>query len=209
LPDALQVLLSGAALGFSIAAPPGPITALSANQVLSRSWLSGWLVMLGATAADAIFFVLTYYGVATLVTPEERGVLFVLGGVLLLYLALSTVRNARRLNPGSSPPQSDRWTSSSMGKFPFLMGLSMGLTNPYQLGWWVAIGAGMVADFGASVAAGFFVGILSWTLIFTALVHEGVKRYQRLSPAIAYASAAIMAGFGLWFLAVGLLTTIL
>ena len=163
--------------------------------------------MLGATAADAIFFVLTYYGVATLVTPGERGLLFVLGGVLLLYLAFSTVKNARRLASGPSSSQSDRWSSSSMRRFPFLLGLSMGLTNPYQLAWWVAIGAGMVSDFGGSVAVGFFVGILSWTLIFTTLVHEGVGRYQRLAPVIAYASAAIMAGFGLWFLGVGFLTT--
>jgi len=209
LPDALQVLLSGAALGFSIAAPPGPVTAMSAQQVVTRSWLAGWLVMLGATAADAIFFVLTYYGVATLVTPEERGLLFVLGGVLLLYLAFSIVKKARRLESGPSPSRSDRWSSSSMRKFPFLLGLSMGLTNPYQLGWWVAIGAGMVSDFGGGVAVGFFVGILSWTVIFTAFVHEGVTRYQRLSPPIAYASAAIIVTFGLWFLGVGLLTTFL
>jgi len=164
--------------------------------------------MLGATAADAIFFVLTYYGVARLVTPGERGALFVLGGVLMLYLALSTFKRAGRQDTGSFPSRTNRWSSSPVGRSPFLLGLSMGLTNPYQLGWWVAIGAGMVAEFGASVAAGFFVGILSWTLIFTALVHEGVRRYQRLSPLISYASAAVMAGFGLWFLGVGLLTSV-
>lgn len=207
MPDALQVLLSGVALGFSIAAPPGPITALAAQKVASRSWLSGWLVMLGATAADAVFFVLTYYGVARLVTPSERGLLFVAGGLLLLYLAFSTAKSARRPEGSTSPSRSDRWSSSSMGKYPFFLGLSVGLTNPYQLGWWVAIGAGMVSEFGGSVAVGFFVGILSWTLIFSTLVHEGVARYQRLAPVIAYASAAVMAGFGLWFLGAGLLTT--
>jgi threonine/homoserine/homoserine lactone efflux protein len=165
--------------------------------------------MLGATAADGIFFVLTYYGVARLVTAGERGILFVLGGALMLYLASSIFKKARRRDIDLSLSRSNRWSSSSIGKSPFLLGLSIGLTNPYQLGWWVAVGAGMVADFGASVAVGFFVGILSWTLIFTSLVHEGVRRYQRLSPVIAYASAAIMAGFGLWFLGVGLSTTIL
>ena len=211
MPDTLQILLSGVALGFSIAAPPGPVTALSAQQVVSRSWLSGWLVMLGATAADGIFFVLTYYGVSELVTARERNILFVVGGVLMLYLAFSTLRRAGRPETGSSPSRSGRWSSSasSAGRSPFLLGLSMGLTNPFQLGWWVAIGAGMVAEFGGSVAVVFFVGILSWTVIFTAVVHAGVTRYRRLSPVIAYASAAIMAGFGFWFLGVGLLTTIL
>lgn len=206
--DAFQVFLSGAALGFSIAAPPGPVTALAAQQVVSRSWLAGWLVLLGATVADAIFFVLTFYGVARLVTPGERGLLFVVGGALMFYLAFSILRKVRR-REAASPPRPDRLTSSAIGRSPFLLGLSIGLTNPYQLGWWVAIGAGMVADFGGGIAAGFFVGILSWTAIFTAMVHAGVRRYERLSPIIAYASAAIMAGFGLWFLSLGLLTTIL
>ena len=206
MPDGVQVLLIGVALGLSIAAPPGPVTALSAQQLASRSWLSGWLVMLGATAADAVFFVLTYYGVARLVTPAERNLLFVLGGALMLYLALSTVKKATGVDGVSSPLDA---RSSLAETSPFLLGFSMGLTNPYQLGWWVAIGAGMVAEFGGSIAVGFFIGILSWTLIFTQIVHAGVTRYQHLSPAIAYASAALMAGFGLWFLGAGLLTTIL
>ena len=201
--------MSGAALGFSIAAPPGPVTALSAQLVVSRSWLSGWLVMLGATVADGVFFVLTYFGVARLVSPWERGVLFVLGGVLVLYLALMTVRTAGRRDGGLAPSRPGRWSPAAAGRSPFLQGLMIGLTSPFQLGWWVAVGAGMVADFGANVAIGFFVGIVSWTLIVTTLVHEGVKRYQRLAPVIAYASAAIMVGFGVWFLVVGLSTTIL
>ena len=207
MPETLQIFLSGAALGFSIAAPPGPVSALSAQQVASRSWAAGWLLMLGATAADGIFFVLTYYGVARLVTAEERGVLFVVGGALLLYLALATVRRAVRL-PWGSLSGSSRWTSSPVRRSPFLLGLSVGLTNPYQLAWWVAVGAGMVADFGGTVAIGFFVGIVSWTLAFTTLVHAGVRRYQRLAPAIAYASAAIMVGFAAWFLVEGLLTVV-
>jgi threonine/homoserine/homoserine lactone efflux protein len=205
--DAFQILLSGVALGFSIAAPPGPVLAMAAQQVASRSWLAGWLVLLGATVADAIFFALTFYGVTTFVSPALRGFLFVVGGALMLYLALSTVRNARGLKAGETLSRPSRWATS--GRSPFVMGLSVGLTNPFQLGWWVAIGAGMVAEYGTSIAVGFFAGILLWTVIFSALVDAGVARYERLAPVIAFASAAIMAGFGLWFLALGLLTTIL
>lgn len=198
----VQFLLTGAALGLSIAAPPGPVTALSAQRVASVSWLSGWLVMLGATAADGAFFVLTYFGVARLVTAETRGVLFILGGFLMLYLALSTARRAR--SP-ALPPLSNQGTASRRGRSPFLLGLAMGITNPYQLGWWVAIGAGMVEEFGPSIAAGFFVGILAWTLVFTWAMNASVTRYRRLAPAVAYASAVLIAAFGLWFLARGLL----
>jgi threonine/homoserine/homoserine lactone efflux protein len=190
----------------SIAAPPGPVTALAAQQAVSRSWLAGWFVLLGATVADGVFFALTFYGVARLVTPGEQRLLFVIGGALMLYLASSILKATRRRTVVSAS-RPGRWSSSWMRRFPFLMGLSMGLTNPYQLGWWVAIGAGMVAEFGGSVAVGFFVGILAWTVVFSALVHTGVRRYERLAPLIAYGSAALMAGFGLWFLGHGLLST--
>ncbi len=116
----------------------------------------------------------------------------------MLYLALSTVVRFRR-----EPIVSSRASPRARGS-PFLMGLSIGLTNPYQLGWWIAIGAGMVAEFGGDIAVGFFAGIVGWTLIFTTLVYKGVTRYERLARPIAYASAILMAGFGLWFLAAGI-----
>ena len=197
--------MAGVALGFSIAAPPGPVTALSVQQVVSRSWLSGWLVMLGATVADGALFVITYYGVARLATPEERDLLFVAGGALMVYLAIGIVRGARKPAAITEAATRGRFSRSSIGRYPFLLGLSIGLTNPYQLGWWIAIGAGMVAKFGGSIAIGFFVGIVAWTLILTTTVHAGVHRYGRLAPAISYASAAIIGAFGLWFLAFGLL----
>jgi threonine/homoserine/homoserine lactone efflux protein len=204
LAETLTVLLTGAALGVSIAAPPGPVAALAAQQVVSRSWLSGWLVLFGATVADGIFFALTFYGLARFVTPAIRDLLLIVGGVLMLYLAFSTVRNVGRPKEDTSPLRS-RWAVSQ--RSPFLLGLSIGLTNPFQLGWWIAIGAGMVATFGSSIAAGFFLGILAWTMIFSAIVHAGVTRYERVTPLIAYGSAAIMTGFGVWFLALGLLST--
>lgn len=189
----VQVLATGIALGISIAAPPGPVTALAAQQVVTRSWFAGWSVTAGATLADGVFFVLTYFGVARLVNAEERSVLFLLGGTLLFVLAVSTVARARR---GSSL----QGAAPRSARSPFIMGLTMGLTNPYQLGWWVAVGAGMVSEFGTGVAVGFFVGIVSWTLAMTWAVHAGAARYQGLVPAVAYAAAALMAGFGLWFI---------
>lgn len=196
----VQVLATGIALGISIAAPPGPVTALAAQQVATRSWFAGWSVTAGATLADGVFFVLTYFGVARLVTAEERSVLFLLGGILLSYLAVSTAGKARhRSSPQAAVP-------SRGGRSPLVIGLTMGLTNPYQLGWWVAVGAGMVSEFGSSVAVGFFVGIVSWTLAMTWAVRASVARYQRLVPAVAYASAALMAGFGVWFIVSAALT---
>lgn len=172
--------------------------ALSAQMVATRSWLSGWLVTAGATTADGLFFVLTYIGIARLVTAGERGLLFIAGGALMLYLAYSTAKRAVK------PPLEGG--EEARGRSPFLLGLTLGLTNPFQLGWWVAVGAGMVAEFGLNIAAGFFLGIVGWTIVFTSMVATGVARYRSAAPWISYTSAALMAAFGLWFLVDGGLT---
>ena len=66
----------------------------------------------------------------------------------------------------------------------------------------------MVADLGGSVVSGFFVGILSWTLIFSTLIKEGTTRYRRLAPLVNYASVIITAAFGVLFLLLGLSRTL-
>jgi threonine/homoserine/homoserine lactone efflux protein len=188
---AWQVFISGAILGLSIAAPPGPANAAAAYQA-TRSWWAGWTTLLGATTADGIFFLLTYFGLTALVSSGEvRNALFAVGGLFMFYLAFSTLKNARK-SPGLSASRADR--------VPYLLGLTIGLTSPFQLAWWIAVGVGMVTRFGGSIVAGFFTGIVAWTLFFSTLVHEGVSRYARVYPVLVGVSGVILLAFGGWFL---------
>ncbi len=189
--ESWQVFLSGMALGVSIAAPPGPVNAAATFQV-TKSWMAGWLTLLGATAADGIFFVLTYFGLTTLIANgEARDLLFVVGGAFMLYLAYSTLKLAKD-KPKSGPVRG--------GRYPFFLGLTIGITNPFQLAWWIAVGVGMVSTFGLSIVAGFFAGIVAWTLFFSTLLRAGLTRYQSVYPVLVYVSGAILLGFGVWFL---------
>jgi len=184
-----EIFLSGVVLGITIAAPPGPVNATAAQQV-TRSWLSSWLVLLGATTADGIFFILTYYGLTAFIASEEaRETLFLVGGALMLYLAIATLRSARR--PLESRKQRTR--------YPYFLGLSIGISNPFQLAWWVTVGIGMITTFGLSIVVGFFSGIVAWTLLFATLLHASIKRYERAYSVLVYASGVILAGFGVWF----------
>ncbi len=186
-----QVFLSGVILGISIAAPPGPVNAAAAYQA-TRSWLAGWTTLLGATTADGVFFLLTYFGItALLASGEARDVLFGVGGVFMFYLAFSTLRNAKHA-PSVRPQRS--------GRLPYFLGLTIGLSNPFQLAWWIAVGVGMITRFGPSIVVGFFAGIVAWTLFFATLVHEGVRRYARIYPFLVGVSGVILLAFGAWFL---------
>jgi threonine/homoserine/homoserine lactone efflux protein len=185
-------LLTGIVLGLSIAGPPGPVNATAAYEVGTKSWLSGWLVELGATTADGIFFVLTYYGLTKLIVGGRASqVLFLIGGFILLFLAYSTLRHAK------SAVLSRRPTSM---KSPYLLGLSVAVTNPYQILWWVTVGVGMVSNFGLSIVVGLFTGILGWTLLYTTALSIGLSRYQKAYPYVIYASGLVLAAFGVWFL---------
>lgn len=176
-------------LGISIAAPPGPVNAAAAYQI-TRSWFAGWSLYLGATTADGIFFLLTYFGFTALIASGEvRDLLFVLGGCFMLYLAFVTLESAK------SEPKA----AKKAGR-PYLLGLTIGLSNPFQLAWWIAVGIGMISTFGLSIIFGFFTGIVAWTLLFSSLLRAGISRYREVYPYIVYVSGAILAAFGLWFL---------
>ncbi len=190
--EQLTTLLTGVVLGLSIAAPPGPVNATAAYEVGTKSWLSGWLVELGATTGDGIFFVLTYYGLTKLIAGGRLSqALFLIGGFILLYLAYSTLRNARLKTISRS---------KSGRKSPYLLGLSVAMTNPYQIIWWITVGVGMVSNFGLSILLGLFAGILAWTVIYTTVLSVGLARYQKAYPFVMGASGLILAVFGIWFL---------
>lgn len=184
-----QVFLSGVVLGISIAAPPGPVNAAAAYQA-TKSWVAGWSTLLGATTADAIFFLLTYFGItALIVSGEARDLLFVLGGCFMLYLAFTTLKSA------NGAPRQDKKRGT-----PYLLGLTIGLTNPFQLAWWITVGIGMISTFGLSIIFGFFAGIMVWTLSYSTLIRAGIQRYREVYPYLVYASGTILVIFGVWFL---------
>ena len=147
---------------------------------------------LGALTADVTFFLITFYGLTRAIVGNEIGTaLFAVGGLIMLFMAFSTFRQAR----SKAGMKTGRQT-----RFPYLIGLSIGLTNPFQIGWWVTVGLGVLATFGLRILVGFFAGISLWFLAYTTSLAWAVSKYYRLYPYITYASAIALAAFGLWFL---------
>jgi threonine/homoserine/homoserine lactone efflux protein len=82
-------LAAGVVFGVALAAPPGPMNAVIAEESVLRGWTSGFRAGLGAASADAVFFVLSLLGVVAFVRefPRVQGVMVGVGGVLMLYFA--------------------------------------------------------------------------------------------------------------------------
>lgn len=185
------VFIAGIGLGLSLAAPPGPINVLIAAQTISSSRLNGFLVGLGAMTSDATFLVMTYTLSGLLVLNETaRGALSIVSFCLMLLLAYLTWRASRRIE--LTPKRSVR--------IPYLTGLTLGLTNPYQLSWWISAGLSLISSIGLVIIIGFFIGILIWITTFPSLLSWAGKGRPWVYKGVIYFSIGLLIAFAAWFL---------
>jgi threonine/homoserine/homoserine lactone efflux protein len=180
--------LRGLVVGFSIAAPVGPIGLLCIRRTLARGRAVGFVSGLGAATADAAYGAVAGFGLTAL-----SGFLGYLG--VRTFLAQPASRSAEREGRGL------------VGAYLSTLGLT--LTNPSTILSFVAIFAGLGlgtsgaaagGDYaGASVlVGGVFLGSAAWWLILSGIT--GAVR-GRFSPAgmrwVNRLSGAILTGFGL------------
>jgi threonine/homoserine/homoserine lactone efflux protein len=207
----------GVVFGLALAAPPGPMNAVIAQESALRGWAAGFRAGLGAMAADLCFFLLSLLGVVAFVgsMPRVRAAMVGVGGLLMLWFAYEAVRDAF----GGVDVERD---VEGRG---FRKAFVLALSNPYQILFWLTAGVGMLEPGRADVlgyapyvgdtlsgtlivetgtpalVAGFFLGIGVWIVGFPASIVSAGRRVDSFARSIAYLSAAVLAGFGLWFLA--------
>jgi threonine/homoserine/homoserine lactone efflux protein len=87
-----EFLLGGIILGFSIAAPVGPIGVLCIRRTLAEGRASGLVSGLGAATADAIYGCVAGFGltfISSFLVNQQRW-LHLVGGAFLCYLGIRT-----------------------------------------------------------------------------------------------------------------------
>ena len=156
--------LAGVALGLSLAAPPGPMNAIIAEESVLRGWRSGFRAGLGAMSADACFFALALLGLVAVVrdAPTVRGVLFAVGGVLMLYFAYGAASDATAAaaafgdavaadGAGTAADGAGKAATDGSGTATeaedgkgFRKAFVLAFTNPYQILWWLTAGVGLL-----------------------------------------------------------------
>lgn len=202
--DAVLSIVAGLVLGLSLAAPPGPMNAVIAEESVARGWWAGFSAGLGAMTADACFLVLALVGVVAFVenAPAVRTAMVGIGGILMLYYAHGAVQDAGSFSQAEAAD----------GK-GFRKAFALALANPYQVTWWLTAGVGLLnpgeisafgmelsAANGALTIAGFFAGILLWITGFPAALRAAGERVDALGNGVAYVSAVVLAAFGVSFL---------
>ncbi|OUJ18715.1 Lysine efflux protein [Methanonatronarchaeum thermophilum] len=201
--EQLIAITGGMLLGLSLAAPPGPINAVIAEESVFNGWRSGFKSGLGALSADILFFILALFGATTIIYNSNtlQAIIMAIGGIIMVYISYGAYKGAKNLIK----------TYKTSGK-GFYKTFTLSLTNPYQIIWWLTVGVTILQTGNINVVGlniqtgsillivGFFLGILLWITTFPAIMQIGAEKSETFQKTIGYLSAIILLVFGIIFL---------
>ena len=176
----IQTFFKGIVIGFSIAAPVGPIGLLCIQRTLTGGRLIGLISGFGAASADAIYGMIAAFGLTAVsdVMMAHQFWLRLIGGLFLCYLGARTWR-AKPAEQAASVKKCARPLSAYASVF-FLT-----LTNPITIlafaGIFAGVGiGGALGHYGSAalMMAGVFCGSMLWWTILssvTGLMHGKIS----------------------------------
>lgn len=174
-------LIKGLILGFSIAAPVGPISLLCIRRTLTEGRSSGLATGLGAATADSIYAFVAAFSLTAVSSflLDYKMPIHLIGSAFLFYLAITIFfSHVSDQKPAVLSPGALAYT--------YITSVFLTLTNPTTILSFIAVFAGLgLAEAGTSFAdagsmvAGVFVGSSLWGVILT----TGVNAIRdRLTP---------------------------
>jgi threonine/homoserine/homoserine lactone efflux protein len=198
----MNLFLKGCVIGFSIAAPVGPIGILCIRRSLGQGWAAGFFSGLGAATADAIYGSIAAFGLTAVshFLIEQQFWLNLAGGIFLCYLGVKTFLFEAGEISGEAK-RSD--LSAAYGST-----LLLTLTNPATILSFVAVFAGLglaqgEADYfgAAAMVLGVFLGSAAWWLILSSAAATLRSRFKvELMKLVNRFSGVILFGFGVYAL---------
>jgi len=195
--DLLDVFVASLVIGFSIAAPVGPIGLLTIQRTLEHGPRAGLATGLGAAGADAVYGAIGAYGVSwvTRTLVSMRVPLMLFGAGLLLWMAWRLVRSPVSVLAAASRPAANGWQC-------FASTFALTISNPATIVSFIAIfgtisGRTAVSAPGTMVLGG-WMGSALWWLLLSGVVGRLRSRFDsRWRRRINLASAGVLALFAL------------
>jgi len=165
-------LIKGIIVGFSLAAPVGPIGVLCIRRTIAHGSKRGLIVGLSAATADMLYGIVAAFGV-TLVSnfiSDHQYWIRLVGGIVLLVLGYRTFRTT---------PSTDTEDNVENGHTRLVLStFILTVTNPMTMFAFAAVFAGIGVENALSshwsaslLVAGVFLGSLLWFTLLTMLVH--------------------------------------
>jgi threonine/homoserine/homoserine lactone efflux protein len=223
-----EFLLKGLVIGFSIAAPVGPIGVLCIRRTLAEGFLPGVTAGLGAATADAVYGAIAAFGLTAVTSflVGQRVMLGIIGGAFLIMLGCRVffsrpAPTAERTDLPHSVTSLDSADTATAGGTDigggirkrlstlgsgYLSTFFLTVTNPMTILFFVAVfaGAGLATapkGCGSAVllVAGVFAGSALWWL--TLSTATSILR-RMITPTVMrvvnYLAGVAIAGFGVY-----------
>jgi threonine/homoserine/homoserine lactone efflux protein len=195
----LTLLLGGLVIGFSIAAPVGPISVLCIRRTLAEGCISGFASGLGAATADAVYGCVAVLGLTFIsnILIDQQAWFRLIGGLFLCYLGIKTFL---------AKPVEREFLSNGNGLIgAYASTFFLTLANPMTILYFAAIFAGLglattSKDFwsaGAFVLGVFMGSSLWWSILSGCVGIFRVKLVQCKLQWVIKISGAIITVFGL------------
>jgi threonine/homoserine/homoserine lactone efflux protein len=194
------LLLKGLIIGFSIAAPVGPIGLLCINNTMQKGKLSGFLSGMGAACADMVYGCIAAFGLTAIsnLFIKEVYLIKLFGGLFLCYLGIKiflTTKRSKTLENKSKSLLGDYFST-------FLLTI----TNPMTILSFTAVFAGLgIMSLSRDIlnatllVLGVFVGSALWWLLLSYSVEFINKKSKNsILPFISKASGLIILCFGIF-----------
>lgn len=194
--------LKGLILGFSIAAPVGPIGVLCIRRTLQFGRLSGFFSGLGAAAADCVYGMIAAFGLTMIADFLLAGEFWLrlIGGIFLIYLGVKT---GIAKTQGSAHSEVNHRTLLS----DFISTFVLTITNPMTIISFLAVfaGLGLTSSENDGEALALVLGIFTGSTLWWLLLSEGVTFFRRkinseIMTWINRIAGVIIAGFGIFSL---------
>ena len=164
----ITLLIRGLVIGFSIAAPVGPIGLLCIRRTLAGGRVVGLVSGLGAATADAFYGCIAGFGITAVsgLLLDYQGWIRLIGGLFLCYLGVKTF--------AAAPAERAASVAASTLIRAYTSTLVLTLSNPTTILSFAAIFAGLGAgtargDYGAAIliVLGVFLGSAAWWLLLS------------------------------------------
>jgi threonine/homoserine/homoserine lactone efflux protein len=185
-------------IGFSIAAPVGPIGLLTIQRTLNQGPAAGLATGMGAAVADAAYGAVGAFGVTVLIQmlTAARLPLAIGGAAFLLWMAWSIWR----------APVAERAALASGGSDLlrcFAGTFVLTLSNPATILSFIAVFGALAGRLQVAspwtMVFGVLIGSALWWLLLSVVVGRLRERFDtRWRRRINVASAVVLAGFALW-----------
>ncbi len=216
----LGVFAASFVVALTGALMPGPVLMITVARVAARGFLVAPRVVLGHALLECAVVLGLFWGLRpVLARAGVQGTIGVVGGLALLWMALTTIAAVRQgavhlnLKGGAAGQEGSLLSAGGAGRDIFL-GVAASATNPYWFLWWATAGAPLAVAglrYGVPGLTAFYLGHilgdLAWYAAVGAFVAAGRQSInERLYHRFLVACSLVLVVLALCFAADGFST---